>query len=69
MKGTAELIFDGEGRLVNVKFNGLHGESCKLAMAGIISRLREAGIAVDVKRFIPEQVEAAASRIREGSSR
>jgi len=65
MKGTAELVFDGNGRLVAVRFNGLHGESCKIGMAAIISRLREAGIDVNVKRFIPEQAEAVASRVRE----
>jgi len=65
MKGTAELIFDGKGRLVAVRFNGLHGESCKIGMAAIVSRLREAGIDVNVKRFIPEHAEAVASRIRE----
>ena len=65
MSGTAELIFYGNGKLVAVKFNGLHGDSCKIGMAAIISRLREAGIHVSVKQFIPEQAEATASRIRE----
>jgi len=65
MDGVAELIFDGSGRLVEVKFNGLHGEACKIAMTALIARLREAGINVNVKQFIPEQVEAIASKVRE----
>ena len=65
MDGAAELIFDGNGRLVAVKFSGLHGEACKIGMAAIADRLRKAGINVDVKRFVPEQVEAAASKIAE----
>ena len=62
------LVFDGEGRLVEVTFKGAGGR-CRQYMAEIAERLRELGASVEVKEYRPDYSELAAAQRAQARAR
>lgn len=57
------LVFDEEGNLVEVKFRRAGGR-CREYMARVAQALKEGGVEVEVKDYVPEPEEAEVREVR-----